>query len=150
MIGMATYHHFEQNNVPMLVTANTLKRLPVFSIPANAREAIDVLYDVQGLRPFFLFGFVFMPDHCHLLVKIPEPETISRIMNRFKMGVSHRLGLGPIWQPRFHVRIAHNPIEALRYINLNPVRKHFVQSAGEFPWSSASGKWDVTPLDTWG
>ncbi len=134
------------NEEIMLVTTNCKNRRSIFDHPPYAHEAIDVLYRVQSLHPFFLYGFVFMPDHCHLLMRVPEPQSVSKIMDRFKMGISHSIGIGPIWQPRFHMRIAENPGEALRYIHLNPVRANLTDAAEKFRWSSASGKWDVTEL----
>ena len=132
----------------MLVTTNLQGRKPLFANPAYAREAIEVLYRVQQLYPFSLFAFVVMPDHIHLLLTVPEPQKISMIMNRFKMGVSHCLGLGPIWQSRFHLREVHNARNALRYIHLNPFRAGICEIPEEYPWSSASGKWDVLELDS--
>ena len=138
--------HPVQNDVPMLITTNVADRKPMFRNPAFAREAIDVLYRVQELRPFFLFGFVVMPDHCHFLLNVPEPGSVSTIMKHYKMGVSHSIGLGPIWQPRFHMRIVRNIGKALRYVHLNPVRAGLAEHAEGYPWSSASGQWDVKEL----
>ena len=121
--------------------------LRVFSHPSHAREAIEILYRVQALHPFFLFGFVIMPDHCHLLMRVPEPASISTVIGRFKMGVSHALGIGPIWQPRYYMKIASNRFGALRYIHENPVRANIVPHAEDYLWSSACGKWDVTDLE---
>ncbi len=129
------------------VTTNTKNRVPVFADDAYAREAIEVLYRVQELRPFFIHGFVIMPDHCHLLLFVDEHGSIATIINRYKMGVAHSVGLGPIWQPRFHMRIVKNASAALHYIHQNPVEAGFVTTPEQYPWSSASGKWDVTGVD---
>ncbi len=138
-----TQRHFIQNGVMMLVTTNVKDRYPLFRDDAFAREAIDVLYRVKKLHPFDLYGFVIMPDHWHFLVQVPEKNSISRIMNRFKMGVSHGIGIGPIWQGRFFIRIVSNSHEALRYVHNNPVKAGFVEYPENYPWSSASGRWDV-------
>ncbi|MFH1444370.1 MAG: transposase [Candidatus Peregrinibacteria bacterium] len=138
-----------ENDVTLLVTTILQNRKPLFSNPAIAREAIDTLYRVQDQHPFFLFGFVIMPDHCHLLIRVPSPGKISTVMNRWKMGVAHSIGLGPIWQSRFDARTVHDVSEALRYIHNNPAKAGLVEIPDNYPWSSASGKWDVQPIDNW-
>jgi putative transposase len=141
--------HSEQNEHMMFVTTNTSKRNPIFANPAYARETIETLYRVQQLHPFFLFAFSIMPDHCHLLLKVPAPGEISTIMNTFKAGVSHNIGLGPIWQSRFHVKIVEDSRPVISYIHQNPVVAGLAHSASAYPWSSASGKWDTASLDIW-
>ncbi len=142
-----TQEHAFQNDLPMFVTTNTKSRRPVFANPAYASEAIDLLYRLQGLHPFFIFGFVIMPDHCHFLVNVPAPYGISKLMNAYKTGLTFDLGIGPFWQPRFHVISPDNCGETLRYIHQNPVRAGLASSPEAYPWSSASGKYDITQLD---
>jgi len=139
--------HWIQNDAIMLVTTNTAKRAPVFADDAKARMAIEHLYRVQVHQPFFLYGFVIMPDHIHVLLCIPEPGSISRLMNVYKSGLTFELGMTKLWQPRFHARIIDNPTEALQYIHENPMKAGLVETPDEYPWSSASGRWDVTPLE---
>jgi putative transposase len=130
----------------MLVTINTMHRAPVFSSAPKAREVIETLYRIQTLHPFHIFAFVIMPDHCHFLLSVTPPFTISRLINILKSGVSHSIGEGPLWQPRFHLRIVENIRGAIEYIHQNPVRACLREQAEEYEWSSASGKWDVTLL----
>ncbi len=101
----------------MFVTTNTKNRRPVFANPAHASEAIDLLYRLQNLHPFLLFGFVIMPDHCHFLLNVPAPYTISKLMNAYKTGLTFDIGIGAFWQPRFDVRIPNNGHAALQYIH---------------------------------
>ena len=131
----------------MFVTTNTVHRNPLFSDPANAYEAVAHLYQLQLVHPFFLFAFVVMPDHCHFLLNIPSPGRISTLMNVYKSGLTFQLGLGKIWQPRFHILIPRDPWKVVEYIHRNPVKKGLSQSCEDYPWSSACGKWDVTRLD---
>lgn len=132
----------------MLVTTNVINRKPVFENPAYAREAIECLYRVQSLQPFILFGFVIMPDHCHFLLNVCENNSISKVMNAYKSGLTFDLGMPKLWQPRFHIRIIKNNIwGVLDYVHMNPVNAGLVETPEEYPWSSASGKWDVTSLN---
>ena len=144
-----TQRHCVQNEAVMLITTNTIHRKPFFAKDVNARETIETLYRVQELHPFYLYGFVIMPDHCHFLMKVLEPETISKVMNVFKSGVTFNLGIPKIWQSRFHMRIPKNLEGALHYIHRNPVKAGLVPEPDAYPWSSASGKWDVVELGVW-
>jgi putative transposase len=145
-ISMFQLHPF-RNELLMLVTTNTHHRQPIFRDSTHAREAIETLYRVQQLHPFFLFGFVIMPDHCHLLIRVPEPESVSRVMRMFKQGTSMNIGRGPLWQTRFHIRLLTRGREALHYIHHNPVKAHLVMEPEQYPYSSACGRWDITPLE---
>ncbi len=132
----------------MLITTNTHRRLRVFDDPAAARIAIETMYVIQEHYPFFLYGFVMMPDHCHFLLRVPQRGSISKIMNLYKRDVRFNIG-APIWQNRFHLRIVDNARGALEYIHQNPVRAKLCMHAEDYLWSSASGKWDIHPLEWW-
>jgi len=132
------------NEDVQLITTVTAHRMPIFADPAHAREAIECLYRVQAQHPFFLYGFVIMPDHCHFLLRVPSPQKISTIMNVFKSGMTFNLGIPKLWQARYHIRSVKNVPKALRYIHENPMKADIADTAEEYPWSSASGKWDVT------
>lgn len=138
--------HAIQNDVTMFVTTNVLNRRPIFQDPAFARMAIDYLYRLQEKQPFLLFAFVIMPDHLHLLLQVRAPHTISTLMNTYKTGLTFELGIGAFWQPRFDLRIPDNCYNVLRYIHENPMKKGLVENPKDYPWSSASGKWEVTPI----
>lgn len=133
-----------QNDAVMFVTTNTKNRRKIFTNDAFASEAIDRLYRMQQLHPFLLFGFVVMPNHIHLLLNIPSPYTISEFMHAYKLGLTYDLGIGAFWQPRFDMRVPDNGLATLRYIHNNPVNAGLASSIHDYPWSSASGKYDVS------
>ncbi len=130
----------------MFISTNAKDRRKIFENHAYALEAIHSLYRVQNLHPFHLFGFVIMPDHCHLLLFVREPEQISKILQSFKYGLTFNLGIGAFWQPRFHLSIPKNSYKVLEYIHQNPVKAGLVTEAERYPWSSASGRWPVSLL----
>lgn len=129
----------------MFVTTCTKNRNPIFSDDAHARVAIESLYQIQRWFPFFLYAFVIMPDHCHFLLKVPEPGTISRIMYTYKRSVAFAIGK-PVWQRRFYVKHVSEPGRIIDYIHVNPVRHNLCKRTDEYQWSSASGKWYVSEL----
>ena len=139
--------HRIQNNRMMFVTIATLNREPFFEHAPIAREAVETLYRVKALHPFLLHGFVVMPDHCHFLMTILPPEKISTIIGTFKSGLTFNTGIPQIWQPRSYIRIVRTtPENVLRYIHMNPVEASMVERSNAYPWSSASGKWDVDQI----
>jgi len=140
--------HPLQNDYLMFITTNMEKRKPVFSEPACARIAVETLYGIQQFYPFFLYGFVIMPNHIHLLLRVPDGGSVSKTIGVYKRAVTFNIGRGPLWQRRFHMRIPHDPLGALRYIHMNPVKAGLCSSPEEYPWSSASGRWDVMELVT--
>jgi len=105
-----------------MVTTVTRDRTRFFESDVYAREAIECLYRVQSIRPFFLYGFVILPDHCHFLIRVPSPEKVSSIMKSYKEGVTYAIGIGKLWQPRFHILIPEKPWNTLRYIHQNPFK----------------------------
>src|SRR3990167_8812446 len=142
-----TQRHPIQNNEPLLVTTVVKDREHLFSNSAFAREAVEALYRTQERYPFFLYGFVIMPDHIHLLLKAIAPMTVSLIMNRYKTCSSRCIGMGPIWQRRFHIRTIQDCSPVLDYIHNNPCVKGLCEIPESYRWSSACGEWDVSPLD---
>ncbi len=138
--------HPTQHGCIMLVTTVTKNRYPYFSDDTLAREAVEAIYRTQTVHTFFLFGFVIMPDHCHLLLHVPPPEKISTVIKSYKSSVSFGVARGVLWQPRFHIRIVQEPWRALQYIHENPVNEHLVTNSQAYRWSSASRLWDITEL----
>ncbi len=133
----------------MLITTVTLHRQPMFSNPAYAREAIECLYRVKRIREFLLHGFVIMPDHCHFLIRVEAPETIARVMNAYKSGLTFDLGVPRLWQRRYHIRLIFDGQAALKYVHDNPVKQGLSKTATGYPWSSASGKWIIDEFEWW-
>lgn len=139
--------HPVQNQKVMFITIVTKGRWTYFQDPVITTEAIRTLYAIQQRRPFFLYGFVYMPDHCHLLLSVPEHGSISKIMNVYKRAVSFNVGQN-IWQNRFYLTIPKNAWTALDYLHMNPIKAGLCNKIDDYPWSSANGKWDICNLDS--
>jgi putative transposase len=89
-------------------------------------------------------GYCLMNNHVHLLA-IPEAENcLARAFGRAHNDYARWLNLrrretGHVWQNRFYSCPLDNAHQwdALRYVELNPVRAGLVRSAAEWQWSSA-------------
>jgi putative transposase len=118
---------------------------------------VRVLYDYRKQGNFRLHEFVVMPDHFHLLITVGSDLTIERAVQFVKGGFAFRAGrdLGfraPFWQKGFSEVRALNA-EAFQgmtnYIHQNPVVRHLVAEASEFPYSSAHAGFDLDPPPQW-
>jgi putative transposase len=90
---------------------------------------------------FYVFGYVLMPEHVHLLVSEPDKLTLSQIIGALKTEVSKKASLGeePLWQKRyydFNVFTHSKFVEKLRYIHRNPVERGLVDTPEQWQWSS--------------
>ena len=96
--------------------------------------------------PMRVLAWCLMPNHFHLVLWPHQDGDLSRWMHRLMTGHvrnyhKKRGTSGRVWQGRFNAF----PIEqdrhlliVLRYVERNPLRANLVDSAQEWPWSSAS------------
>jgi putative transposase len=86
-----------------------------------------------------------MPDHIHLVMRLPEttttPRVIQLIKGRFAKRYNDRIqSRGSLWQSPYHERVLtnENAVErAVHYVHWNPVQAKLASVPEEFPWSSA-------------
>jgi REP-associated tyrosine transposase len=89
----------------------------------------------------YIYGYVFMPDHVHLLLTEPGRAVLCDAIQSFKQGVSRRLigAAEHFWQKRyydFNIRDEQQFFEKLRYIHRNPVRRGLCLHPEDWEWSS--------------
>jgi putative transposase len=133
------------------VTSRTWESRRLFVNEPLSQIFVDSLLKYRDQREYTLHAFVLMPDHFHALLTPSATATLERVMQLIKGGSSHDLGEQrqmrfPIWQRGFtdhRIRDTSDYAVHLRYIQLNPVRKHLVSSAIEYHWSSFSGKFSL-------
>jgi putative transposase len=119
---------------------------------ASARDVFERLW--YGL---YIFGYVVMPEHVHLLLSEPERSSLAVALQMLKQISSrklHKMGgqcfrpplrkrgeqvAQPVWQKRyydFNVFSDHKRIEKLRYMHWNPVKRGLVEKPEDWKWSS--------------
>jgi len=151
-----------RHSSPTVVTAGARTFFITSSINAKRRLLqsdrsaalfVRVLYDYRAQREFRLHEFVVMPDHFHVLLTVECSMTVERAVQFIKGGFAFRAGreLGfsaPIWQKGFsEVRIldAEAFLRTTDYIRNNPVARHLVDEAAQFPYSSAHPGFELDP-----
>jgi putative transposase len=92
-----------------------------------------------------IVGYCLMGNHVHLIAIPPAATALAKGLGRVHVDYARWLNLrrgetGHVWQNRFFScsMDQHHQWEALRYVELNPVRACLAQKAQDWRWSSAA------------
>lgn len=101
----------------------------------------ETLETLRKRHDFFLFGYVIMPNHVHLLLSEPKVHSLAITLSVFKGETSNLLkgDRTQFWQTRyydFNVFTQKKFVEKLRYIHRNPVEEGLVEKPEDWRWSS--------------
>jgi putative transposase len=119
------------------------------------------LEQLRARHQFYIFGYVLMPEHVHLLLSEPKGTKLEDVMRALKTQTSRQLKgeRKRFWQVRYHdfnILTHRKFIEKLRYIHRNPVKRGLVEQPEHWPWSSyrhwltgGSGRVDIESHWTW-
>ena len=148
---MANPYRGQTGHGTYFITADCFEKRRMLQSDRSAQLLVNVLYHYRSQRKYLLHEFVVMPNHLHLLLTPKGETTLERAMQLIKGGFSFRAGkeLGgktEIWQTSFHDRRVRDVEEYQRfreYIHQNPVAARLVANAGDWPHSSASGKFEL-------
>jgi len=127
------------------VTQRGNRRQTVFFEDADRALYLQLLAQHCRRTSVVIAGFCLMGTHVHLVV-IPRAEAglakaLGRTHGDYARWLNLRRGeVGHVWQNRFYScpLDQRHQWEALRYVELNPVRAGLVREAWEWPWSSAA------------
>jgi len=156
--GLTRFQHSGQSH---FVTFCCYHRRPLLTSDESRRTFESALERVRRSYGLYVYGYVVMPEHVHLLLSEPQRGTLADALKSLKQGVARRLlgklplkpkaGLsGPpvlnlsvppehFWQKRyydFNVRDYAQFVEKLRYIHRNPVERALCERPEDWPWSS--------------
>jgi len=119
-------------------------------------ENVDVLRDAFRVarkeRPFGIEAIVILPDHLHVVMKLPLDDADfagrwRRIKGYFSSGLlqsginlpRHANGELALWQRRYWehtIRDEDDFAHHVDYVHFNPVKHGYVRSVGDWPHSS--------------
>ena len=151
-LRQADTRHIIAGDRTFFITSSTWGKRNLLQTVRSAELFVNILYGYRAQRKFRLHEFVVMPDHFHLLITVDRRISIERAVQFVKGGFAFRAAkeLGfrpPVWQKGFsesRVTDCEGFAKARDYIRQNPVTRHLVTRAEEYPFSSA---WPGQELD---
>jgi REP element-mobilizing transposase RayT len=152
------WRNLGEANQMVFVTTTVQGFTPAFSDPAVADTMLaGMLADLKELEAG-VYGFVVMPEHIHLLLKLPSGLSVSQLVNVIKSKSARRilpmlandvrskheskrtLKDRVLWQRSFRSVIIDADwafVQKIEYIHNNPVKRGFCSKASDYRWSSA-------------
>ena len=122
---------------------------PIFADPEAARRFVIVLTQALERVPAGrLLAWCLMPNHWHLVFHPCADDVVQPLVQWLSLTHAQRhrrasgsVGHGHLYQGRyksFPIATDGHLLTVLRYVERNPVRAGLVDTAGDWPWSSAS------------
>ena len=123
------------------LTFSCYHRLPYLTDDHSRTFFLQTLEQLRRRHHFYVFAYVLMPEHVHLLVSEPPTQRLDNVLRTLKGQTSKRLkGSRPqFWQSRyydFNVFTHTKFVEKLRYIHRNPVTRGLVEKPEDYRWST--------------
>ena len=136
-------------------------------------RAVDALRaswrDVAAQRPFETVAAVALPDHLHVMWRLPDDDhDFPSRLSMLKAGFTRRLpdaekragrkGERGVWQPRYWEHLVRDETDFIRhadYIHWNPVKHGHAASPDDWPhstwqaWKRDYGRPVNIPPETW-
>ncbi len=154
---MPNYRRVKIKGGTYFFTLVTYKRQNIFSIPENRELFLESINHVKNYHPFHVIAYCILPDHIHLLIRLPEDDDnfslrISEIKKQFSKLYTKNIGQSPakiaglaksgesgLWQKRFWehtIRDEEDLHRHMDYIHYNPVKHGLVNRVKGWPNSS--------------
>src|SRR5471030_808362 len=119
--------HTEQNRIYIL-TANTLKREPVFRDYTLGRKVVHQFKQAQDQGFADSLAFVVMPDHFHWMIQL-QKGSLGQLMCQTQSLSTRSINAatgrtGSLWQQIFHdhaLRREEDLVKLARYVVANPL-----------------------------
>jgi|SRR5260370_26918483 len=86
--GLTRFHHSGQSH---FVTFCCYHRRHLFTTDASRRIFESALERVRRSYRLYVYGYVVMQEHVHLLLSEPQRDTLADALKSLKQGVSRRL-----------------------------------------------------------
>jgi putative transposase len=123
------------------ITFSSYRRLPYLNDDQSRIVFEETLESLRKRHQFFVYGYVLMPEHVHLLLSEPKSQSLATTLSVLKGETSKKLKgtRSQFWQTRyydFNVLTQAKYVEKLRYIHRNPVERGLVEKPEDWSWSS--------------
>lgn len=130
--------------MPHHVTQRGNGRRDAFFTDQDRAVYLRTLAEYSGRYELKLLGYCLMRNHVHLIAAPEKPDSMARALGRTHADYARWLHVkhgsnGHLWQSRYFScpLDAGYLWQALRYVEMNPVRAGLVERAWNWRWSSA-------------
>jgi len=130
--------------MPHHVTQRGNRRQQTFFNDGDYAAYLELMAEWCGKEGVDIWAYCLMPNHVHLIAVPATEQALRRAIGEGHRRYTRRVNFrekwrGYLWQGRFASFVMDEPylLAAARYVELNPVRARLVQSAAQWPWSSA-------------
>jgi len=141
---MGRYRRYLQAGLIHHIVNRGNNRQAIFLEPDDQRHYLRCLYHYKKKYVFKLFAFCLMTNHVHLLLRVGDRGTISKIMQSLTVAYCRWYNYkyknsGHVWQGRFSSSLVSDDeylLTAMQYIEQNPVRAGMVKDIADYLFSS--------------
>jgi putative transposase len=131
--------------VPHHVTQRGNHRERVFFAAGDHEAYVGLLHAFARREGLAVFAYCLMPNHVHLVVVPSTTDSMHRTLQAVHSQYAQRVNRmrvisGHLWQGRYYSSPldADHFLNAIRYVERNPVEAGLAARAQDFPWSSAA------------
>lgn len=131
--------------LPHHVTQRGNHREPVFFCDGDYAAYLSLLHEHTTKYAVDVVAYCLMPNHVHHIVVPSSPDGMHLLFKRVHGCHAQRINRmrsqrGHLWQGRYFSSPMDSTyfINAVRYVELNPVRARMTDRAEKYPWSSAA------------
>ena len=137
------------------VINRSVRRLVLFTQPADYRAFLSILSQGLEQHPVRLIAYSVMPDHWHLVMGQTDTATLSRCLHWVTSTHALRLdrhrqsvGEGPVYQGRFtsvEIPAVGDLVRVCRHVERNALQAGLVRQAQDWPWASLAERLQASP-----
>jgi putative transposase len=137
------------------VINRSVRRLVLFTQPADYRAFLSILNEAFTEHPVRLVAYSVMPDHWQLVLGQTDTSTLSRclqwVTSTHAIHLTRRLDSvdrGPVYQGRFtsmEIPAVGDLVRVCRNVERSALQAGLVRRAQDWPWSSLSERLQPEP-----
>ena len=144
------------------ITSSVIDWVPILMNDKISSIILECFKFCQKEKRLFIYGYVIMLNHFHMIIGMEEPEKIPRVVRDLKRHTSQEISkfvscsdkqkelfwlkpfwgkrISSVWQEGYHPVLIKSEkwfLQKLEYIHNNPVEKGFVERPEYWKYSSA-------------
>ena len=127
------------------ITQRGNKKQPVFFDDQDRREYLCLLEEKSKAHGLRIIAYCLMTNHVHLVAVPSRKDSFAKGVGETNLKYTAHIKRvhehhGHLWQNRFYScpMDEEHTLNALAYVEVNPVRAGMVERAWDYPWSSAA------------